>query len=187
MSTGIVSLLFLVLFSGTAIAGEIEALAKGRDAAASLNRAVRERLEAVAKSSDPTSGFGVCSYQAQALTDEVEKRMGVRLKRTSLKVRNPANAPDDFEKSVLDRFESVVRAGALPEDAFEEGTFEGKKVYRYAQPILVGNFCLVCHGVAGEISADVRRVLAERYPEDKATGYRSGDLRGIVSVVIPAN
>jgi hypothetical protein len=34
------------------------------------------------------------------------------------------------------------------------------------------------------ISADVKPILAEKYPEDRATGFLIGDLRGAVSVKI---
>ena len=36
--------------------------------------------------------------------------------------------------------------------------------------------CLTCHGAA--LSPDVEAALAESYPEDHATGYSAGDLRG---------
>jgi hypothetical protein len=32
------------------------------------------------------------------------------------------------------------------------------------------------------MAPDVRSLLAERYPEDRATGYAAGDFRGMVSV-----
>jgi len=34
------------------------------------------------------------------------------------------------------------------------------------------------------ISADVKTILAEKYPEDRATGFLVGDLRGAISVKI---
>jgi hypothetical protein len=47
-------------------------------------------------------------------------------------------------------------------------------------------FCLQCHGPGENISAEVAAILAERYPDDGATGHEKGDLRGLVSVTIPA-
>jgi hypothetical protein len=40
--------------------------------------------------------------------------------------------------------------------------------------------------VAG-IPASVKAVLARRYPNDQATGYNVGDLRGAVSVQLDQN
>lgn len=186
MFAWIASLVLVVLTSGAAVAGDTEMLAKGKEAADVLNRALRERLEAAVNGADPSLAFSVCSYQAQALTSEIEQRMGVRIKRTSMKLRNPKNAPDSFERSVLDRFESHARAGAPVDDVLEQGVVDGKTEYRYAQPIYVRSFCVTCHAAAGEMSPEVRKTLEERYPEDRATGYKTGDLRGIVSVVIPS-
>ncbi len=187
MATWIASLfLLLTFFSGAAFAGETAALAKGKNAAGALTRALRERLEAAATGADPAGAFSACSYQAAALTGEIEMRSGVRLKRTSLRLRNPRNAPDDFEKAVLERFETLMRAGSPREEALEEVLFEGKKAFRYVEPIYMASYCIACHGIPAEMSAEIRAILRERYPRDQATDYRTGDLRGIVSVVIPA-
>jgi hypothetical protein len=47
---------------------------------------------------------------------------------------------------------------------------------------MTGTLCLACHGQVSSLDPAVRAVLAERYPADRATGYRAGDLRGAVSV-----
>jgi hypothetical protein len=53
------------------------------------------------------------------------------------------------------------------------------------QPIRVQAMCLSCHGDPAGIPAEVKEILASRYPKDLATGYKAGDLRGAVSVRIP--
>jgi hypothetical protein len=128
----------------------------------------------------------VCAYQARALADEVSDRQGVKVRRTTLRPRNPRNAPDAYERALLERLQEQSREGKMPEGVFEASEIGGKKVYRYAKPMTVGPACIACHGSPAEISGEVRELLKERYPEDQATGYRLGDLRGIVSVVIPA-
>ena len=42
--------------------------------------------------------------------------------------------------------------------------------------IPIGGLCLQCHGTA--IAPELAEKLSELYPEDKATGYREGDMRG---------
>jgi hypothetical protein len=44
------------------------------------------------------------------------------------------------------------------------------------QAIPTGALCLQCHGE--NISPEVQAELARLYPEDKATGYSAGDIRG---------
>jgi len=41
---------------------------------------------------------------------------------------------------------------------------------------------LNCHGSESELMPEVNSLIAQKYPDDKATGYRTGDLRGAVSI-----
>jgi hypothetical protein len=61
---------------------------------------------------------------------------------------------------------------------------ENEKVLRYMRPLMVAPLCLNCHGPKETIKPEVRKVLSDRYPEDQATGFRDGDLRGAISVKI---
>ncbi len=63
----------------------------------------------------------------------------------------------------------------------------GSSFYRYYRPLKVGKVCLTCHGPVETLDPELRKTLKELYPEDRATGYRAGDLRGVVSVtLVPA-
>jgi len=40
--------------------------------------------------------------------------------------------------------------------------------------------CMKCHGQAGkEIDAKTMEIISQKYPDDLATGYKEGDLRGL--------
>ena len=54
----------------------------------------------------------------------------------------------------------------------------------YVEPITVQPLCLACHG--SEIVPDVADRISELYPEDRATGFAVGDLRGVFWVEFPA-
>jgi len=179
-------LAFLVL-AGTSSAFDSVAMEKGRSAARALNQTLRAKMMASMAEVGPSGTVAVCYYQAQALAGEVSANEGVRVRRTSLRVRNPRNAPDPFERELLVRLEKLNREGKIPPEVFEEQVTDGKRVYRYAKPLLVESMCLTCHGRGEEIPQNVRRELEVRYPDDGATGYRAGELRGIVSVIIPSN
>ena len=106
--------------------------------------------------------------------------------RTSLKPRNANNAPDDWEKKVLNAFEkSKARSKAKNEvpktlEFFEVVETDGHKKRRYMKAIGTGGVCLLCHGT--NISPDVKTKLKELYPDDTATGFKIGDLRGAFSI-----
>ena len=107
---------------------------------------------------------------------------GHRLKQTSLKVRNPSNEPDEWERKVLKLFGSSEH----PKDVgFGEMLgINSKKIYRYMKPIYVSMACLQCHGEREKIRPEIRQFLEMRYPYDEAFGYKEGDLRGGISIVI---
>ena len=51
------------------------------------------------------------------------------------------------------------------------------------KPIFVEDACLACHG-----SKDKRPFfIVDKYPEDRAFDFKTGDLRGMVEVLFPEN
>jgi hypothetical protein len=55
-----------------------------------------------------------------------------------------------------------------------------KGMVHYFKPILLQPLCLNCHGNEElDISPAVLAMLKKEYPEDKATGFAAGDLRGM--------
>lgn len=130
-------------------------------------------------------GVEICSKVAQDLTTAVGRQEGVTIRRVSLKTRNPRNTPDRWERSVLQRWERDARAGKQPaEVAIIHTNNSGQRTFRYMRPIkLTMPLCLECHGTT--VKPEILQLIRERYPADKAIGYRLGDLRGAFSVTIP--
>jgi hypothetical protein len=126
----------------------------------------------------------VCSDTAQVLTNNFGVNKGVYIKRVSLKNRNANNFPDDFEKQVLSKFELLHQNKELNSETehaevVQDGEF---KYLRYLKPILVQAECLNCHGSETDIMSEVKQLIAQKYSDDKAVGYKIGDLRGAVSL-----
>jgi len=126
----------------------------------------------------------VCSDTAQLLTNEFGVERGVFIKRVSIMNRNKNNYPDDFEKRALNRFELLKQNNELNnETEYAEIITEGDYKYlRYLKPILVQAECLNCHGNQTDMMPEVNNLIVQEYPQDKATGYKVGDLRGAVSI-----
>jgi len=126
----------------------------------------------------------VCSDTAQILTNNFGIQKGVFIRRVSFKNRNANNYPDEFEKKVLNEFELLKQNKELDDKTeYSEIVKEGEYTYlRYLKPIVVQPECLNCHGTKDAMISDVKNLIADRYPEDKAFGYYIGDLRGAVSV-----
>ena len=126
----------------------------------------------------------VCSDTAQVLTNNFGVARGIYIKRVSLKNRNPNNIPDDFEKRILNQFELLRQNNEMNSDTeYSEIVSEGDYSYlRYMKPIIVQAECLNCHGSQTNIMPEVKELIAQNYPDDKAVGYNIGDLRGAVSI-----
>ena len=102
---------------------------------------------------------------------------GYYLKQTSMKYRNPANKPDAFETKILSSRKFEEPGYPKGKGIGEVITLsDGSKVYRYMLPVYIEPACLQCHGEPkGE------RDIAGRIKE----GYKEGEVRGAISVVIP--
>ena len=130
----------------------------------------------------PTHAIAVCKNVASDIAEKTSARYDFQLARTSLKTRNPNNAPDTWERTVLETFEARKQAGEDPGSLeFHEITQEGGDQYfRYMKAIPTQGVCLACHGE--EISPQVQAELDAQYPEDQARGFKLGDIRGAFTV-----
>lgn len=131
-----------------------------------------------------SSAVRVCSELAQEVTSRFSKQTEHYLRRVSLRYRNPNNIPDEYETKKLLEFERFLREKRLSEEYVEIVEEKGVPYLRYLKPLTVGALCITCHGPKENIPPEVQAILKERYPEDRATGFLVGDLRGAISVKI---
>ncbi len=118
-----------------------------------------------------------CNTAALPVTDSLAKIYNVDIKRVSLKNRNPLNKADAFEASLIETF-SKLSVADLSLVNMVVRDVDGFPVY--AQPIVMGENCLPCHGsIEKDIAPANLRLIRDLYPEGKAVGYKTGDLRGI--------
>lgn len=116
-------------------------------------------------------GFNPAAFGAK-VGAALGKRSDIRIKQTSLQFRGAYNRPDEYETAVLKKF----AGGDKNQVHSEEIAVDGKKMVRYLVPVYITGACLGCHGdPAGTL--DVSGYKKE--------GYREGDLRGAISVVVP--
>jgi hypothetical protein len=168
---------------------ENEVVEVGKEVAAELMRNLKSALVQAMQEGGPPAAIQVCKTKALALTEGTAADYPeISVKRTSLKARNPKNRPDSIDEGVLKVLAEIKSTGEeLPDYSIREVASSGVPVYRYYQPILTSAFCLNCHGDTSSMSQEVSNMLKREYPEDQAVGYKSGDLRGVISVEIPAH
>lgn len=156
---------------------------KARQVTQTLADRLKGELAAALKSDGAVSTIGLCQTISPDLTNSAADEFGFEVTRTALKLRNPENAPDPWELDILQQFQKQIAAGADPakiEHAEVIVTPEGDKLFRYMKPIMTGEPCLVCHGT--DVKQDVKAEIARYYPEDKALGFKLGELRGAFSL-----
>ena len=165
-------------------ADEEAALQAGSVAADALSSNLIRHLTAALDSAGPAGAIDFCATEALPLTLATAGTLGdVDIKRTSTRLRHPANAPDSLEVEALAWFESRRQAdGALP-TAWVQA--EGTEALRYYRPLVVNDLCVQCHGPMTALSPEVLDALRRLYPTDEATGYLPGDFRGLIRVRIP--
>lgn len=139
--------------------------------------------EAIGKSG-PAGALSVCSEMAPQIAKEVATTHGVTLRRATTKPRNPKNAADNAEKAVLEVYAAALAKKEAPKPQVITNA-DGSRAF--LAPIVLGNpLCLQCHGTPNQdIAPETLALIQKLYPDDKATGFKLGDLRGLWRVTFP--
>jgi FtsP/CotA-like multicopper oxidase with cupredoxin domain len=153
---------------------------QAKAAAQALGVTLKAELEAAMQTGGPVAAMSVCQIKAPELAAAISLAKGMTVKRVSLKNRNPVTGiANEWQTQVLQDFETRKAAGEDPATLIYTAVIDDE--YRFMQAIPTATVCLVCHG--NDLSPAVIAKLAELYPQDKATGYKEGDLRGAFVVV----
>jgi hypothetical protein len=140
--------------------------------------------EAIAKGG-PENALEVCFERAPEIAAEVGETHGITLRRATTKPRNPKNAADDREKRILAAFGMALDQKQPPKPLTVTNP-DGSAVL-FAPIVIANPLCLQCHGnTEDDIAPLTLTAISKLYPDDKATNYQLGDLRGLWSVTFPA-
>ena len=118
----------------------------------------------------PAAAIEVCSELAPGIAQSLSVD-GVRMGRSSHRLRNPDNAPPEWLVPLIERYASG------DDELLPRMVAIGEGRTGYAEPIVVQPVCLTCHG--SQIDAGIAQQLAALYPEDRAFGFDAGDFRGV--------
>lgn len=126
-----------------------------------------------------------CKENANSITSSGIPSEDIILKRVSTRNRNPNNFPDSDETLILDAYAYNVENGLESSPNIQK--IENGEVLLYTKAIIFpGGICLNCHGDPNsEIQEEAKKVIEEQYPQDQATKYKAGELRGMWSLKIP--
>jgi len=177
----------LVLCSAPALADDAALLEEARAVASSIPPKLVAVLQDEIAKSGPEGAIGVCRDKAPQMAKAASEKSGWNIRRVSLKNRNPKAVPDAWERTTLEDFDRRAAAGEAPATIEKGETVVdgGVKSYRYMKALPTQTLCLACHGSDTDISPAVKVKLQALYPDDKATGYAVGQIRGAMTIRRP--
>lgn len=161
----------------------------GEAAASSVGKKLVMALNNALAAGGPEAAVAACQTQALPLTAEKlpDQPAVLAVKRTSLRLRNPANTPDAAERLALDHVAKLIAGGRPPPPVLVQrlATPAGPE-WRVYRPIMIKAECLVCHGDSAAQPPGLRAALRQRYPTDAAIGYAAEQWRGLFRVTLSA-
>lgn len=141
--------------------------------------ALSGRLMEAIKTDGHPAAIHVCAMEAGDLLDGVAEAHGASIRRVTDRPRNPANRADARDLEVMEMIRAMIADGDTPKPVADENVV--RMPIRVAMPL-----CLTCHGdPQRDIAPETLAAIRKRYPDDMATGYREGDLRGLWRVEMP--
>ncbi len=150
------------------------AQSKALAARADLFGRLSTRLSEVIESQGPAAAIEVCSNEASQIAQSIGNHHGVKIGRTSLKLRNQKNIAPKWAVDLLSESATDLQFLQINESTV------GALI-----PIMLQKKCLTCHGPVDSLAPSLKERLANFYPADEATGFKEGELRGWFWVEVP--
>lgn len=162
-----------------------EDIEAAREAAGALGANLFAALSQALADEGLESAIAVCNEAAPAIAGDLSDTHGMKIARTALRVRNSANAPDAWERAQLEAFQARFDAGEAfaGMEAAAITVEDGVSTFRWMKPIPMGAPCAACHG--SDIAPSTLAAINALYPDDQATGFAPGALRGAFTVRKP--
>jgi hypothetical protein len=137
-------------------------------------------LQAAIAEKGVAGAVGACTVVAPEIASRLSAESGAVVRRTAIRARNPAAKPDAHEAAVLEDLAKAPMADGRPREVAGWVGADDAEQFRYMRAIPTGPVCVACHGKT--IAPDVAAAIAKAYPDDKATGFAVGELRGAFSI-----
>lgn len=115
----------------------------------------------------PIGAIEVCQVEARKIAIDVGREANVSIGRTGVRLRNINNQPPTWAKQLVT-------------DKIDTPAFMKLSNGHTAAllPIKLQAQCLMCHGDRETMMPELKAKLTELYPQDRATGFAEGELRG---------
>ena len=156
---------------------DVDYLALGKEIAQLSFKTLSGELKAQIVEGGPVHAIPFCNENAIPLTDSLATAYSAKIERVAVNYRNPKNKAVGYDTDVYMSYSAQLSDGKMVKPKLHTND-DGQTVF-YA-PIILKAQCVVCHGEPiEEVNEETLTKIAELYPDDLATGYSEGDLRGL--------
>ncbi len=157
---------------------------KGKGIAAKTQLLLGNNLKSAIGQHGSDGAVSFCNEKAIPLTDSAAALYKTAIKRVSDKPRNPKNKASQIEIDFINKQKESLSQGLSP----AAGLVKIKNKYVAYYPITTNTMCLQCHGEIGkDIQEKTSSTIISKYPKDKATGYKSNEIRGLWAISFTNN
>ena len=154
-------------------------LSMGDSIASHAQKVLLQNVSQAMKEKGAAGAVNFCNEKAIVLTDSISAIHAASIQRLSSKNRNPKNAL--LENIDRQAWDSISLFMQNKEQTKKHWVAKENNAIYYYKAIPIGMpTCLSCHGNMGiDIAQETMKQITAQYPDDKATGYQMGQLRGI--------
>jgi len=156
-----------------------QAAKRAQQAFGEFQTALIKRMNEELARGGPLAAISVYRDEAAHLAANIGRDYGIRIGRTSFRLRNPHNAPPQWAAPYVT--ESYARdAKTSPTWVVDMGPTIG-----VIQPLDTQETCTLCHGPQDKLPSAVVNAIRASYPGDRATGFTAGQVRGWIWAEVP--
>jgi hypothetical protein len=160
---------------------QAEYISKGKKITMMSFKALSSEVMKAIEAGGVEHAVAYCQVQANPLIDSLSKAHQAGISRVSDKFRNPVNKPGALDEKVLTAYRQQLDEGQELQPHLE---YTGDTIIFYSPILILNPICLQCHGEAGStMGQQTFEYIKSRYPDDQATGYKLGDLRGVWKIM----
>ncbi|HQS71187.1 MAG: hypothetical protein B7Y36_16405 [Novosphingobium sp. 28-62-57] len=173
--------------SGASVASDADVAQKSAALADRFQADLQGQLQAAMQQGGPVGAIAVCHEVAPAIAQSLSDESGAQVRRIALRQRNPAALAEGELRAKL---ETLAAAPLGPDGKpaslqWTSGTGKAARVHYLRAIPMKEQPCAACHGT--NVAPQVQARIAELYPDDRATGFRPGELRGAIAISWPAS
>jgi len=133
-------------------------------------------LKAVLKDMEAPEAISMCTHNQSVNNYSKTLPKGISLRRITSKTRNENHiAKTELESKTLHEMD-ILKKPIIKK--------VNNNYFQFYKPLIVKQACLKCHGSIEQIGETSLSIIKKNYPNDKAIGYKTGDVRGVFLVDI---